>query len=109
MEHGNQDLAAEPSYGAAWEGLGVEVQNQGFMIPKSEKARISAVGFFRWLSEGGALAPNPVRLMPGGLENVVNDGFMLLGAGGMKDRKQNRVESWMKPVAAEKLVYKIDH
>jgi len=45
--------------------------------------------------------------MPGGLERIVNDGFALLGPGSMVDRESSRTEAWMKPVSAEKLVYKI--
>lgn len=45
--------------------------------------------------------------MPGGLESVVPDGFALLGPGSMQQRQQDRTEPWMKPVSAEKLVYKL--
>jgi NADPH:quinone reductase-like Zn-dependent oxidoreductase len=101
------DLATEPIYGAVWEGLGVEVQYQGMTVPESLEARDFAVSFYMWLSNGAALQPNPIRLMPGGLESVVADGFALLGPGLMKDRAQGRTEAWLKPVSAEKLVYKI--
>jgi NADPH:quinone reductase-like Zn-dependent oxidoreductase len=104
-----EDLPIEPIYGAVWEGLGEEVQYQGLTVSKSPAARSFAVAFYQWLSEalGAELKPVPVRLMPGGLEKVVADGFALLGAGGMEDRKAERKEDWMKPVSAEKLVYKI--
>jgi hypothetical protein len=45
--------------------------------------------------------------MPGGLEKVVEDGFQLLGAGSVTDRQAKRPEEWMRPVSAEKLVYRI--
>lgn len=102
-----EDLSVEPIYGAVWEGLGVEIQYQGFTVPSSPEARSFAVAFFNWLSEGGRLSANPVRLMPGGLESIVEDGFVLLGPGSMGDRDQSRQEPWMKPVSAEKLVYRI--
>ena len=54
-----------------------------------------------------ALSPAPIRLMPGGLEGVVQDGFQLLGAGGMEEKRGIRTVSWMRPVGAEKLVYGI--
>lgn len=102
-------LPVEPIYGAVREGLGEEVQHQGFTIPKSLPARDFAVKFYQWL--GGALGsevqPVPVRLMPGGLSDVVEDGFALLGDGGMGDRVAGRKEGWMRPVSAEKLVYGI--
>ncbi|KAF1842821.1 GroES-like protein [Cucurbitaria berberidis CBS 394.84] len=103
------DLSVEPIYGAVWEGLGEEVQYQGFTVKQSPAARGFSVAFYEWLSVamGLELKPTPVRLMPGGLEKVVEDGFQLLGAGGMKDRKAKRPEEWMRPVSAEKLVYRV--
>jgi len=103
------DLPVEPIYGAVWEGLGEEVQYQGFTVKKSVAAREFAVEFYKWLgrSVGSQLVPNPIRLMPGGLEKVVEDGFALLGPGRMEDRGEGRTEEWMRPVSAEKLVYKI--
>ncbi|KAJ4372009.1 hypothetical protein N0V83_003782 [Neocucurbitaria cava] len=104
-----EGLPVEPIYGAVWEGLGEEVQYQGFTVKQSPAARGFAVAFYKWLSValGCELRPIPIRLMPGGLKNVVEDGFQLLGAGGMKDRHVKRTEEWMRPVSAEKLVYRI--
>jgi len=76
--------------------LGAEVQYQGLTVPASPETRRFAVEFYRWLSEGGKLEPNPVREMPGGLERVVEDGFALLGTGSMQVREQRREEPWMK-------------
>ena len=103
------NLPVEPTYGAVWEGLGEDIQYAGLRVPKSLNARAFAVEFFRWLSRGGRLEPNPVRVMPGGLERIVEDGFTLLGSNLMEDRelKKERDEPWMKPVSAEKLVYRI--
>jgi hypothetical protein len=53
------------------------------------------------------MQPNNIRLMPGGLKNIVNDGFALLGPGVMGERGNVRTEEYMKPISAEKLVYKI--
>lgn len=102
-----ENLPVEPVYGAVWEGLGVEIQYSGLTVPKSPEARAFAVEFYRWLSEGGKLEPNPVRIMPGGLERIMGDGFALLGSGLMQDRNQRREEAWMRPVSAEKLVYRL--
>jgi hypothetical protein len=97
----------EPSYGAVWEGLGKYVLYNGMVLPASRDARAFTAAFYRWLSEGGELEPNPIRLMPGGLESVVSDGFALLGGGTMEDRSKERPEACMKPVSAEKLVYRL--
>ncbi|KAK3629230.1 hypothetical protein LTR56_005106 [Elasticomyces elasticus] len=103
------DLAVEPMYNAVWEGLGEDVEYQGMVLKKSVAARGFAVAFYRWL--GGVLGREvkavPVRVMPGGLERVVRDGFALLEAGGMGDREVKREEEWMRPVSGEKLVYRI--
>ncbi|KAH7124112.1 chaperonin 10-like protein [Dendryphion nanum] len=103
------DLPVEPVYGAVWEGLGEEVQYQGFTVKKSSAARDFAVRFYDWLGDtaGKKWVPNPIRIMPGGLESVVNDGFRLLGAGTMDKRDIKRNEPWMRPVGAEKLVYRL--
>jgi hypothetical protein len=80
------------------------------IIPESPEARRFAVAFYQWLSkatEDGkvSLVPNPIRSMPGGLEKIAEDGFVLLGTGTMEDREHQRTEPWMAPVRAEKLVY----
>ena len=102
-----QDLPFEPSYGAVWEGLGEEVQYQGMSLPRSPKARSFAVAFYKWLSEGRRLEPNPIRDMPGGLDSIVEDGLRLLGSGAMGDRDAKSEKAWMKPLSAEKMVYRI--
>lgn len=101
-------LNKEPIYGAVWEGLGEDVQYQGITVHRSPAARQFAVQFYRWLSEsvGSVLKPVPIRLMPGGLDTIVEDGFALLGYGNMEDRAASRSEEWMRPISAEKLVYK---
>jgi hypothetical protein len=104
---GEGELPTEPIYGAVWEGLGVEIQYQGFVVPESAEARKFAVAFYKWLSEGGKLEGNPIRLMPGGLDRVVDDGFVLLGPGTMDARQRDRAEEWMRPISAEKLVYRV--
>jgi NADPH:quinone reductase-like Zn-dependent oxidoreductase len=111
---------AEPLYGAVWTGLGERVEYQGMVLERDEKEREFAVQFYKWLSgsgdegEGGEegvretrLMGNVVRSMPGGLKRVVEDGFVLLGGGGMGDRTNKREEEWMRAVRREKLVYKI--
>ena len=95
-------------YGAVWEGLGEEIVYNQHIMPASREARTFAVAFYRWLSGGKRIEGNPVRLMPGGLERVVPDGFALLGTGTMEDRARDRKEEWMKPVSAEKMVYRLD-
>ena len=102
-------LPVEPIYGAVWEGLGEEVQYQGFTVPRSPAARQFAVEFYKWISIaiGSVIKPVPARLMPGGLGRVVEDGFHLLGSGKMEDKQIVRPESWMRPISSEKLVYRL--
>jgi NADPH:quinone reductase-like Zn-dependent oxidoreductase len=102
-----KSLRTEPSYGAAWEGLGETVEYQGMSLPASPEARAFAGAFYRWLSGGTKLVPNPIRAMPGGLEAIVDDGFRLLGSGTMEDRKTQSDKDWMTPLSAQKMVYKI--
>lgn len=101
-------LTKEPIYGAVWEGLGEEVHYQGFVVPHSPAARQFAVRFYNWLTKaiGSVIQPVPVRLMPGGLDKVIEQGFELIGSGKMEDRAVLRTEEWMRPISAEKLVYK---
>ncbi|KND88735.1 Zinc-type alcohol dehydrogenase-like protein C2E1P3.01 [Tolypocladium ophioglossoides CBS 100239] len=106
-------LTVKPIYGAVWEGLGVKIGYNGTILPENPKARDFATKFFDFLgtetSAGGAqLEPNPVRVMPGGLEKIVPDGFSLLGSGLVVDRvSAQREEDYMRPISAEKLVYNI--
>ncbi|KAK7897698.1 hypothetical protein LTR67_004328 [Exophiala xenobiotica] len=103
-----EELGLEPSYGAVWEGLGEDVVYAGMTLLANPTARAFTVSFYAWLSEGGRMVSNPVRLMPGALEKLVDDGFTLLGTGSMDDRKgEMRDEAWMRPVSGEKLVCRI--
>ncbi|KAK3336302.1 chaperonin 10-like protein [Cercophora scortea] len=109
------ELSTEPIYGAVWEGLGVDVQyHHGIVVPASEGARKFAGAFYRWLESGNGgeakVLAAPVRVMPGGLEKVVPDGFAVLGGGPVRERGsvQDRTEAWMAPISAEKLVYEIE-
>jgi NADPH:quinone reductase-like Zn-dependent oxidoreductase len=104
----NLAQAIEPKYGAVWQGLGERVEYQGFVLPASAAHKDFTAAFYGWLSSGGKLEANPIRLMPGGLAKVADDGFALLGSGSMGDRANEREEVWMKPISAEKMVYKIE-
>ncbi|KAL7920118.1 GroES-like protein [Trichoderma austrokoningii] len=107
------ELSIRPIYGAVWEGLGHEIGYNGASIPASPEARVFAAKFFNFLSTAAAdgkvkLEPNPVRLMPGGLERIVSDGFTLLGSGLVSKRPDaSRAEDYMRPISGEKLVYRI--
>lgn len=68
-------------YGAVWEGLGVDIAYENMVVPAPPEARDFAVSFYRWLSSRTGLEANPIRVMPGGLDRVVPDGFALLGPG----------------------------
>ncbi|KAH8128205.1 hypothetical protein ACSS6W_010990 [Trichoderma asperelloides] len=107
------ELRIKPIYGAVWEGLGHEIGYNGAIFPANPEARVFATKFFNFLSTAAAdgkvkLAPNPVRLMPGGLERIVPDGFTLLGSGLVSKRPDtSRTEDYMRPISGEKIVYKI--
>lgn len=72
-----------------------------------------ATKFFSFLSastseRGIVIEPNPVRIMPGGLERIAPDGLALLGSNMLSERLNlGRKEEYMRPVSAEKLVYRI--
>jgi hypothetical protein len=86
-------------------------------MPASPSWRAFTVAFFKFLSAGSqqdsekfAVPPNPVRLMPGGLGAIVEDGLALLGSGNVSGRGQidkQSVKAWLRPISAEKLVYRI--
>ncbi|RMJ10755.1 hypothetical protein CDV36_009632 [Fusarium kuroshium] len=106
-------LRIKPIYGAVWEGLGVEIGYNGAVIPASQEAREFARQYFDFLSVGTSsgrsrIEPNPVRIMPGGFERVVPDGFTLLGSGSVSQRSNVKGgEEHMRPISAEKLVYRV--
>lgn len=102
-----EGILTEPVYGAVWEGLGEDIEYQNLVVRTSPAKRSFATAFYKWLSDGGLLQPNPVRVMPGGLQNVVEDGFVLLGTG-VSSRHHNRKEEHMRPISGEKLVYTIE-
>lgn len=102
-----EGVTVEPIYGAVWEGLGEDIQYQNFVVRTSPAKRSFTASFFKWLSDGGLLHPNPVRVMPGGLEKIVEDGFELLGTG-VSNRGHERIEEHMRPISGEKLVYKVE-
>ncbi|KAF8882981.1 chaperonin 10-like protein [Infundibulicybe gibba] len=107
-----------PLYGAVWQGLGHEISYNGETTPASPEWRALTVQFFEYLSSGHPddptrfpISPNPVRLMPGGLQRIVQDGFKLLGSGKVVDRGvdagESVAEAWMRPISGEKLVYRV--
>lgn len=102
-----EGVSTEPIYGAVWEGLGEDVEYQKFVVHTSPAKRSFATAFYKWLSDGGLLQPNPVRVMPGGLEKVVPDGFTVLGTD-VTSRGHGRKEHHMRPISGEKLVYKVE-
>jgi len=104
-----------PLYGAAWSGLGHEIIYNNEILPASATWREFTKRFYKWLTDETAgeqkvfpIPPNPVRLMPGGLDNIAKDGFALLGSGKVADRANQQSDaSWLKPISGEKLVYRI--
>lgn len=105
-----ETLRVKPIYGAVWEGLGVEVGYDDSSIPANPEARAFAAKFFEWLGSRGEvkLEPNPVRVMPGSLERIAEDGFKLFGTDVSGRTGSGRAEDYMRPISGEKLVYRID-
>ncbi|CAI0648747.1 unnamed protein product [Colletotrichum noveboracense] len=94
-------MRIKPLIGAVWEGLGVEVLYQGATLPANPEARRFTAAFYNHMGSEAAsgvvkLQPNPVRLMPGGVERIASEGFALMTGVGEG-----------RPVSAEKIVYAI--
>ncbi|KAF7560171.1 hypothetical protein G7046_g3971 [Stylonectria norvegica] len=104
-------MSVKPIYGAVWTGLGVEIGYNGAILPADPEAREFAAKFFNFLGSEGSkikLQPNPIRIMPGGLERIPSDGLELLGGGALTSRKSaSGSAEHMRPISAEKLVYVI--
>ncbi|KAG9001480.1 hypothetical protein FRB94_006578 [Tulasnella sp. JGI-2019a] len=102
-----------PAYGAVWSGLGVEIGYNGAILPALPDSRVFSGAFYRFLASGNGdnlpIDGPALRIMPGGLGAIVRDGFELLGSGTVGGRTggKGRDEAWMKPISAEKLVYRI--
>ncbi|KAI2467865.1 GroES-like protein [Annulohypoxylon bovei var. microspora] len=85
----------------------------GMTIPANPQAREFATEFYKFLGSGAGysetmLEPNPVRIMPGGLDRVAPDGFALLSSVRVSDREaSDRSEGYMRPISLEKLVYSL--
>lgn len=45
--------------------------------------------------------------MPGGLQEITDDGFILLEGSIEVQRERSKTDDWMRPVSGEKLVYKV--
>ncbi|KAI5459361.1 chaperonin 10-like protein [Mariannaea sp. PMI_226] len=109
-----ENYRIKPIYGAVWEGLGMPIGYNGAIIPASPRARVFATKFFNYLgseAEKGVVKveANPLRLMPGGLDRVVPDGFALLGGFLVSEReKVQRDEEYMRPISGEKMVYVVE-
>ncbi|KDQ11971.1 hypothetical protein BOTBODRAFT_176751 [Botryobasidium botryosum FD-172 SS1] len=105
-------------YMAVWTLLGKEFwYNGGNHFPAEPTHRALAVAVYKYLTSGsesdspdssplatGALKPNKIRLMPGGLADVPS-AFALLGAGRVTERE--KLED-MRPLRAEKMVYRLE-
>ncbi|KAH6619896.1 chaperonin 10-like protein [Boeremia exigua] len=98
------ELRIKPILGAVWEGLGAEIVYQGgAVIPANSEARQFAAEFYKYLGLVG-IVPNPTRRMSGGLANIPNEGFSLLGAWGDKEAT---AREHLRPISGEKIVYTV--
>ncbi|KAK2779388.1 zinc-binding oxidoreductase [Colletotrichum kahawae] len=99
-------MSVKPLIGAVWEVVGDIVADSGPLIlgatlPANPEARRFTAEFYKYMSSEASagivrVQPNPVRLMPGGLESIASGGFALLTGAGDE-----------RPVSAEKIVYTI--
>lgn len=105
-----KELSVEPKYGAVWQGLGEVVDYGVINFPADPEARLFAVSFYKWLSALGesGLRSRGIRLMPGGLSKIVDDGLVVIGSALVPGHMEARSEKWMRPISAEKLVYRIE-
>ncbi|ORY79745.1 chaperonin 10-like protein [Leucosporidium creatinivorum] len=101
--------------GLCWTGLGQRVEySHRAPLPEDPTSRAFTRAFFDYVAPSGAttfqhLQPPSVRVMPGGLDRVLPDGFELLGLTLIGERKDapKRKEDYMRPISAEKVVYRI--
>ncbi|KAK1714133.1 uncharacterized protein BDZ83DRAFT_636723 [Colletotrichum acutatum] len=87
---------------------GVEIQYQGVTIPANPEARDFATQFYNYLGSEAPLGKvnlqaNPVRLMPGRLENIASEGIPLLGSKQVNEPPKDH----MRPISGEKVVYTV--
>ncbi|KAF3764369.1 GroES-like protein [Cryphonectria parasitica EP155] len=114
------DVEIKPICNSVFECLGHALYFGSLEFPANPDARkFAAQVYSYWTREALAgktpIEPNPVRLMPGGLERIVPDAFPLLSSGVMAssfpDGKSKQggegTEEHLKPIAGEKLVYTI--
>jgi hypothetical protein len=83
----------------------------GVTIPANTKARAFGAALYKYLGSGVEsgqikLYPNPIRVMPGGLEKIPSDGFALL-SGSFKPVKQDQKDTTghLGPISGEKIIY----
>jgi hypothetical protein len=86
----------------------------GITLPANAEARSFAAAFYKYIgqestSELNILQPSPVRLMPGGLEEIVSDGFAVLRNSSLASGAGSDLEgkTHLRPISMEKLVYRI--
>ncbi|KAK1147829.1 hypothetical protein N8T08_000342 [Aspergillus melleus] len=107
-------LKIKPVVGPVWEGLGVEIGYHGVTLPANPEARNFAAAFFEFIGQeqnsGFKLLESvPVRLMPGGMDQIISDGFSVIRNSPLVSRNgANRKEdAHLRPISMEKLVYRI--
>ncbi|KAJ5770263.1 uncharacterized protein N7511_002314 [Penicillium nucicola] len=103
-------LKIKPVVGPVWEGLGAEIGYHGVTLPANPEARSFAAVFFKFISQEptpgfNVLQSVPVRLMPGGLDQIITDGFSVLRNSPMISRtaSDRKDDAHLRPVSMEKL------
>ncbi|KAK1143702.1 hypothetical protein N8T08_006102 [Aspergillus melleus] len=107
-------LKIKPVVGPVWEGLGVEIGYHGVTLPANPEARRFAAAFFKYIGQGPTSGSNvlqsvPIRLMPGGLDQIHSDGFAVLRNSPLASNagSDKKIEPHLQPISMEKLVYNI--
>jgi hypothetical protein len=91
----------------------IDMEADGIVLPVKKEAIDFAVKYFAYLTEAAkkdqaVILPNPVRLMPGGLERIAHDGLLLQGSELLSQKDEHtRDEKYMRPISGEKLVYSL--
>lgn len=125
-------LKIKPIVGPVWEGLGVEIgyhginssfsacnlapanMSIGVTLPANFEARSFPAAFFKYISQeptsgSSVLQSVPIRLMPGGMDRIISDGFSVLRNSSLvsKAGSHPKRDAHLQPISMEKLVYKI--
>ena len=86
----------------------------GVILPADPEARNFAAAFFEFIGQEPIpgfkfLQSIPVRLMPGGMDQIISDGFSVIHNSPLVSRTgaDRKEDAHLRPISMEKLVYRI--